>query len=245
MHKTIFVLLACLCCACSSAKPVDNSTAENPIGQLQTETNSSPIPTTETQKMNTPDNAIDDWTNTLKYGFVMPKSDEAENLIEFVRNHSQFETFVSRYKLGNLAFVEGKTPTKAPDGNAQSGYCAVLLGDNMTFFELPNTKLLSKFINDLRTQPDALSLDKRIMYAMILAKGFDYHLSKSEMESRAFESKYGITPVEPTWTDDGKTITIDYYQMKIGGTQVSIPQKCHVVIDESMKTDISCENAEK
>ena len=113
MLQWIFILIACLICACSSAKPVDNPTAENPITQPHTDTNPAPSPISpkEAIPMNNHDNAIDSWIDPLKPGFVMPKSDEATQILEFVRNHSKHESFVARIKLGNMAFVEGTTPT--------------------------------------------------------------------------------------------------------------------------------------
>ena len=246
MHKLLFVLAVFLCCACSSAKPVDNPTAENPIVQPQPENDSNPSPApTVNDKMNDSENAVDNWNNPLQHSFVMRKSDESTQIIEFARSHSKAESLVTRDKLGNLAFVEARIPSMAQDENAKTVYSAILLGDSMTYFDLPNAKLLEKFITNLRAQPEALSLDKRIMFTMILAQGVDYHLSKSEMESRDFEPKYGIAPIDPTWTDDGKTIAINYYQMKVEGMQISTPQKCHVVIDETMKATISCENIVK
>ena len=247
MQKYIFVLLACFVCACSSSKPVDNSTAEYPIGQPQAETNAIPSPTPkgDDKTMNTMDNAIDNWTDTLKYGFVRPRSDEAAQIVEFAKDKTHYDMLVPRFKLGNLVFVEGKSTNEAQDGDGKYGYCAVLLDKDMMFVELPNTKFLTKFITNLRTNPDAFDLNKRIMFTMMLAKGVDYHLSKMDMEGRDFEPNYGITPVDPTWTDDGQTITIEYYQMKVEGMQISTPQKCHVLIDESMKATITCEDIKK
>ncbi|MBO4350707.1 MAG: hypothetical protein J6A01_07175 [Proteobacteria bacterium] len=247
MQKYLFVLLACLACACSSSKSVDNSTAEHSIGQPQAETNvlPSPTPKADDNTMNTLDNTIDTWIDTVKYGFVLPGSDEAAQIVEFAQGKAKYEMLVPRFKLGNLAFIEGKSGANAQDGNGEYGFCAVLLGSNMTFVELPNTKLMAKFITDLRTNPDALDLDKRIMFTMMMVQGVDYHLSKFDMEGRDFESMFGIVPVDPTWTDDGHTITIEYYQMKPQGMQVPTPQKCRVVIDESMKAAISCEEVGK
>jgi len=187
--------LVAACMSCSSAS--SQSPASDPAAPAGAEV--SAVKNSETA-----------WGDDMAYGYMPEKDADTKSAMAVVSaTLKSGQKAYARYSVGNLGFVEVRTsaPAGARDVSGSSQHIAVILGPTPRLVKLPDETLFEHFVKNIRPNPDKLKLTRRVKTALLLATGSGDFIDEPEA-------------LEPTWLDEGGTLTIRYHQYVGGGGMV-------------------------
>ena len=194
----------------------------------------------------------------MTYAFLDDDMKEGKRALKIAKKYGNYKNYYIRYKLGNLAILDGSTPPpkNVMDANGKHGIVGVILGDEPRYVTFPNQELLSHFMKRTRHNPGIIKLEDgdsnnqedfalrtRMSMTLLLATGNNNFLRNNDFQSSTLLNtfqRYNINPHEPSWTDEDGTLTIIFYRMRGNGMMAPVPTQCTVLIDKDDHASYTC-----
>ncbi len=165
------------------------------------------------------------WNAELNYQFLSDAKNLEKQAVKAAKASKAYRNYYPRFAVGNLVIVEGSTPAPPQllDASGKYGYLGVVVGKKAQAVVLPNDTLLNQYVVAVRQNND-WTLERRVNLLFLLAIGENPALMARDMaEAQQMWSECGVTPVDPEWIDDGKTLTVKYYRY-LSDSPMTAPQ---------------------
>ena len=201
------------------------------------------------------------WENDMTYQYLDGDEKEGREVIRFAKKYSDYKNYYPRYKIGNLAIVEGSSPppSMTMDASGRRAMIGVIMGENPRFVQFPDRNLFRHFMEIVRNNPDAIknsvykepvkqkqySVDVRNRIALLLSSGSSDYMKSDEFENAVVKAQFEeiqVKPQELSWVDENGTLTIRFFRTKTVGYQAPLPIQCTLVVDENQDFTFDCED---
>ena len=184
------------------------------------------------------------WLDELSYGSMDPDEDKrARQALKFAKKHGGYKDYYSRFRLGNLYFIDGSSPAPAwtQDLEGKSGALGVIMGKPPRLVHLPDDALFAQFMAAIRPDPDKLKLETRCTILEYLADTGRIFSKRQIAKLKLNKAQYQIELEETRWIEENGTLVIDYYSYRIEEEYNQVVVKCQLRVDSSQQYTITCE----
>ncbi len=173
------------------------------------------------------------WHDVTKHGFINESKAEGKTVINAIKKTlSDNQSAHLLFKMGDIAFVRvdgSPQPDIMDENGSKAGYYAVFISEPNQIVKLPAQTLFSQFSSEIRKNPDALRLDRRVKTMLLLALGDEHFITPEQDKNHA-----------PSWDDNNSKLIVQFFRQSGNGSMTDGIEKCLLTVDENQKHQLNC-----